>query len=272
MKTNKLILFIILYIGLNVQLYAQQSTDEDYSIAIEEFFNVKAGGTAWMNGLNVLDIKTLSKIAKESKPNLSSSQCKELAILYKEKKLKKDYMKLFIPIFRRKLITVEDIQKILDEMKKPEYKVAQEHYLMAEEHSLQIMPQFLKTPTDTVDCPEGYKQAFQLYYERSEAKSMTESLFKPLIGAMIDNFELGEAAIMKIVMEHSYTLSLNAFYGIVTEEDLQTLTAVESLPEQQRVNHALTEFVGTNFQRHTESILLSYIRWVEMMCAIRNWR
>lgn len=277
MKANRLILLIILFMGLNIKINAQQSTDEDYYQAIEGLFSIITGGTDWMGSLNEgFDINTLSKLAKESKPKLSNSQCKELATLYKEKKLKKDFLKLYVPIFRRKLITVEDIQKLLDEMRKPEYKVAQEHILMVEGHMLQILPQSLTTVNDTltivsVNCPESYKQKFQLYYETTDAESMISKSVKSLIGTLTSNMDMEGKAFLSLLMENNYTLTLNSFYGIVTEQDLQTLTEIESMPERKRVNHAVVEFLGSDFQRHAVSLLLSYNRWVEMMCAIRNW-
>ena len=267
---------MVFLIGLNVNLYAQQRSTEEYCKAIEEYFCIK-NGSAWIDGLSeTLDVKILAEVAKESNSKLSNAQCKELAALYKEKKLKTSFLKMLIPYFRHRQVWPEDLQRLAEEMKKPEFKEAQDRYLAGMERMPQVLAQSLQIVNDTativaVDCPEGYKQLFQDYYEKADMKSTMSSSIKKIVGAMTSDMKLEEKAVVYFVLEHSYTLLLNCFYSIVREEDLQALIAMESLPKQYVTNLAIIDFASADMQRLGLGVISDYERWVRMMCTIRNW-
>ena len=271
MKTYKFIVFIILLMGLNMGVFAQESADTEYFEMVGEYCRFINHGEDPMDEMvNNFNEKMLSKTAKEFHPKLSKSRCKELAMLYKKEQLKQDlYEVLLLSHLREQNVTVEDLQQVMEAIRQPQYQEVLEKFQKlsnARMETLLASGMKFNKPIVAVDCPKSYMEAFRDYYEKSHVQSMMSVTFDAVArNARTDNEKMFWYNFSNYLGENGFNWILNMCYGNITEEELHLMASVASIPAVQRLQSILPNMMSDIEKAITFSLYNKYKSWVAMM-------
>lgn len=227
---------------------AQESSDKEYCAAIRKYLAAH-GQDPCGEIAKELDVKLLTKVAKEVCNGVSGSQCKKLAVIYKEQMLEDDICRItLMPYFRKKNVTVEDMEKVMAAKSRPEYKELKQKTEQINKKIASVIIQNVisQSPVVAVDCPDSYRTAFHIFWEKTDCQTTLLSLFagfKELHSTQSEK-KIGEL-FEKHLEDNGEIEWRNAYYGTITEEELHIATDIEGMPENKRITAAVMDMIGS---------------------------